>query len=273
MLKKIFFTCIGFVLMHHAIAQNDDCKAPSYLNGFEGFKMASCQYSEFNEYKFIFNDLKGKYTEQIHAGKYYRINYERLDDGGREISGVQIRQNYFNAVAASKGENLSADKNMFRFRYENRIIWMLIENAWDNNDQGYQVYIIEEASLEQEIKLNIQESMKAEGKVALYGIYFDVDKSVIKPESEQELKTLTDYLKANPAVTVFVVGHTDNTGDFAHNLALSKARAKAVVDYLILKGIDAKRLLSDGVGPLCPLTTNTTDAGKKKNRRVEVVLR
>ncbi len=150
---------------------------------------------------------------------------------------------------------------------------MLIENAWDNNDKGYQVYIIEEAALEQEIKLNIQESMKTDGKVALYGIYFDIDKSVIKPESEPELKILTDYLKANPAVTVFVVGHTDNTGDLAHNLTLSKARAKAVVDYLISKGIDAKRLFSDGVGPLCPITTNATDAGKKKNRRVEVVLR
>lgn len=269
------FFLMGFLsmaFMYNALAQTD-CKLPAYLNQFEGFEVASCQFSEFNEFKFAFNDLNKRYTEATHSGVYYRINYDILDGEERNFSGAQIRQNYFNAVIAAKGENLSSDKNMFKFRHEDKIIWMLIDNAWDDNDRGYQVYIIEEAVMEQEIKLNIQASMKSEGKVVLYGIYFDVDKSVIKPESEPQLKMLLDYMNAQPTVNVFVVGHTDMSGDFTHNMTLSKARAKSVADYLISKGVDAKRLMSDGVGPLSPVSTNATEAGKKLNRRVEVVIR
>ena len=69
-----------------------------------------------------------------------------------------------------------------------------------------------------------------------------------------------------------MVGHTDNTGLFASNMTLSKARAKAVKDYLVNKGkIAATRLGSDGVGSLCPVATNGTEEGKALNRRVEIV--
>jgi len=273
MLNYLVLWSFVFATSTSGFGQEENCKIPEYVNQFEGFNVASCKYSEFNEYKFTYNNLKGDYTEIMHSGTYYRINYERSDDGSREISGAQIRQNYFNAVMGAKGENLSSDKNMFKFRHEDKIIWMLIDNAWDDNDQGYQIYIVEETVMEQEIKMNIQEAMKTDGKIALYGIYFDTDKSNIKPESEPELKKLTDYLIANPSVNIYIVGHTDNTGELSHNMTLSKARAKAVSDYLVSKGIDAKRLTSDGVGPLCPVTTNATDAGKKKNRRVEIVLK
>ncbi|MCC6577911.1 MAG: OmpA family protein, partial [Flavobacteriales bacterium] len=67
--------------------------------------------------------------------------------------------------------------------------------------------------------------------------------------------------------------HTDNTGDFAHNMKLSKDRAAAVVSYLVSKGISQSRLNADGVGPLCPVTTNKDEEGRKKNRRVEIVLK
>lgn len=272
MIERWIFILVMLLKSIMSIAQETECKTPIYLNQFDGFMVASCQFSEYNEYKFTYNNLSGDFTENTYSGNYYRINYERSDGGSRELSGAQIRQNYYSAVMASKGENLSSDKNMFKFRNENKVIWMLIENAWDDNDLGYQVYIIEETIMEREIALNIREALKSEGKIALYGIFFDVDKSVIRPESEPELKTLLDYLITNSGVKVFIVGHTDGTGDLSHNMTLSKERAKSVVDYLVSKGIDSKRLSSDGVGPLCPVSTNLTEEGKQKNRRVEVVL-
>ncbi len=87
------------------------------------------------------------------------------------------------------------------------------------------------------------------------------------------LQALADYLKAAPSTRVIIVGHTDATGDPAANVALSRARAEAVMARLVGDyGVDAAQLAADGVGALAPLTTNQTDEGRKKNRRVEAVL-
>jgi len=120
--------------------------------------------------------------------------------------------------------------------------------------------------------MTIQEAIEKEGKATLYGILFDVGKSTIKPESADALKQITDYLNANPDVKIIIVGHTDMTGNFAGNMSLSKERAESIKNYLVTNAkIASERLQSDGVGPLCPVATNATDAGKKLNRRVEIV--
>ncbi|MEJ2438009.1 MAG: DUF4892 domain-containing protein [Sulfurovaceae bacterium] len=110
------------------------------------------------------------------------------------------------------------------------------------------------------------------GHIALYGIYFDVDKSDIKSESAPLLSEIAKLLKHNPSLSLYVVGHTDNTGTFEHNQNLSRERAESVVKFLIQKEhIDAKRLKGYGVGPLAPIATNDTEEGKAKNRRVELI--
>ena len=112
------------------------------------------------------------------------------------------------------------------------------------------------------------------GKVALYGIYFDTDKSVVKPESGPTLKEIAKLLKDRPQLKLYVVGHTDMTGSLSHNLTLSEARAKAVVDALVQNhGVAASRLAGKGVGPLAPAATNTNEKGRALNRRVELVAR
>jgi len=101
---------------------------------------------------------------------------------------------------------------------------------------------------------SLENSIKETGKVAVYGIYFDTDKSVIKPESESSLNEIAKMLNANHALKVYVVGHTDNVGSFDHNLKLSKDRADAVVKELVGKySINADRLRPFGVGPVAPL--------------------
>ncbi len=110
------------------------------------------------------------------------------------------------------------------------------------------------------------------GKVVIYSIYFDFDKADIKPESKPTLEEIAKFLKKNPDLKLYVVGHTDNVGTLDYNLNLSEKRAKAVVKELVEKyGISRDRLKGFGVGPLSPVASNDTEEGKARNRRVELV--
>ncbi|MDF7817753.1 OmpA family protein [Runella sp. MFBS21] len=108
--------------------------------------------------------------------------------------------------------------------------------------------------------------------INLEKIYFDQSSYVLKPESYPQLDELTEVLKQNTALKIEISGHTDRIGDARLNLALSENRARVVFNYLLEKGIDAKRLKYRGYGQTRPLTTNLKEEERKKNRRVEVVI-
>lgn len=101
-------------------------------------------------------------------------------------------------------------------------------------------------------------------------IQFDYNSANIKEESHSLIDEVYDLLTANPDITLLdIVGHTSSEGSDSTNLKLSKERAAAVKDYLVNKGIDAKRLSSQGKGEKEPVADNETEEGKEKNRRVE----
>jgi outer membrane protein OmpA-like peptidoglycan-associated protein len=106
--------------------------------------------------------------------------------------------------------------------------------------------------------------------VPLYNILFDVNKYVIKQESTAELERLFNLLTTNSKIRVEIGGHTDNSGAETINQPLSQNRAKAVYDWLITKGIAANRLTYKGYGSSVPIMPNTSDEGKRKNRRTEI---
>ncbi len=126
-----------------------------------------------------------------------------------------------------------------------------------------------------EIKENIAmpdiESVK-KGKVSVVvnNIFFDFNDFNLKSESDLELNRLAKLLKEHEELKIHVSGHTDAVGTDDYNLSLSKNRAKAVVDYLVGQGIDSGRLVPQGFGRSKPLAPNTTEAGRAKNRRVEI---
>jgi outer membrane protein OmpA-like peptidoglycan-associated protein len=119
---------------------------------------------------------------------------------------------------------------------------------------------------------SLASSIKESGKVAVYGIYFDTGKSILKPESKPALQEITKLLKADPNLKLYVVGHTDNTGTFDANIKLSMDRAAAVVNSLVSEySVNASRLRGYGNGPTSPVASNDTEEGKALNRRVELV--
>jgi outer membrane protein OmpA-like peptidoglycan-associated protein len=104
----------------------------------------------------------------------------------------------------------------------------------------------------------------------LEGVNFETGKSTLTPESQTILNGVAEALVANEEVKVQVSGHTDNTGSLALNRRLSKARAEAVRQYLVEKGVAADRLTSAGFGPDRPVASNRTAEGRAQNRRVEL---
>jgi OmpA-OmpF porin, OOP family len=110
------------------------------------------------------------------------------------------------------------------------------------------------------------------GKLVSYGIYFDVNKDIVKPESYGALKDIAQVLQQNPQVRVKIVGHTDADGEDAFNLDLSKRRGAAVKNELVKTfGIDASRMETDGAGETKPVAANDTPSNKAMNRRVEFI--
>ncbi len=104
----------------------------------------------------------------------------------------------------------------------------------------------------------------------LENVEFDFGKFSLRPESYTALNDLVDYLNRKPNERIEIGGHTDNVGSDAKNLVLSLERAKAIVEYLISKGISNDRLVAKGYGAEEPIEENTTDEGRQKNRRTEV---
>ncbi len=118
----------------------------------------------------------------------------------------------------------------------------------------------------------LREGIAAYGKTPVYNIHFETGSAEVRPESAEALKIISEFMKQNPSERFFVVGHTDNVGDYDMNHDLSYARANAVVGRLIDEyGVDMNQIKPVGVGPASPILSNSTEEGKARNRRVEIV--
>ncbi len=276
MKKEFFGICLMFIVSF-ATAQKDnpDCAGKNYdlFNNMEDFYLDWCESFEFKPLDIWVERGSRKITKE---GKYTKLHYHLVAGSTRKLVGKQIVTNYASAIKKVKGEVVKdSDDQGYHVSKDGKDLWIVLSvspNAGERTE--YYIEIVEQQAMKQELIANIEEALSAEGKIALYGIYFDVNKAVIKTESEAAIKEIADYLMINPKVSVFIVGHTDNTGDYMKNIKLSKDRALAIKNYLITKyKIVATRLIADGVGPLAPIASNTNEEGKKLNRRVEVVLK
>lgn len=135
---------------------------------------------------------------------------------------------------------------------------------------GETVDLVLELSPQQTDSGALAEQLEREGKVDLYGIYFDTAKATLKPESEGTLRQVLGVLQGDPALRLVIAGHTDSEGGDDYNQDLSRRRAAAVVSWLVAEGVDAGRLASEGHGETRPVADNGNGAGRALNRRVEV---
>lgn len=117
----------------------------------------------------------------------------------------------------------------------------------------------------------IDRSLADTGKAVLYGIYFDFNKAVVKPESQLQLVQIAVLLTDHADLKLVVTGHTDNQGSADYNQRLSQQRAEAIVASLVNGySIAANRLVAQGMGATTPIADNDSDSGRAKNRRVEL---
>jgi len=255
-----------------AFAQEADaegCKDHPLLTRFPGFRIDRCTMHDFGSHKFL---VGGK--EVLVEGRYTEIMYYK-NEGVKAPGAVALHGNFENAIkkigGATVGNNGEGDR-YYKIAKSGAEVWVHV-NA--TIAEQYLLTIVEKGTLKQDIEANadaLGAGLKSDGKIAVYGIQFDTGKAELKPASEPALAEIAKLLKAQPALKLHVVGHTDNVAGLELNLKLSRARAEAVVQALTTRfGISAVRLIPHGVGPVAPVTSNDAETGRAKNRRVELV--
>jgi flagellar motor protein MotB len=188
------------------------------------------------------------------------VYYSRSDiDAIYWYGTVQTSESLFH-VSLYSGIQDDGERNLKRFHGRPLIFLHIIETSDFKT------------SLEIVTAEHMTEKINQTGSVALYGIQFEFNSATLTTESEATLNEVAKTLSTNHTLSLFVVGHTDNIGDYSYNQNLSSQRAVSVRNALInTYGIDPQRLTAVGVGPVAPVATNATDEGKAKNRRVELV--
>ena len=239
----------------------------------------SFKESQFDSYEFTVTKGKTTTKERVEGHKLVYCYYFDKS-AGAPPSGLQIARNYQNAIAKIGGVVLydgaaigaGYNRTTFRVTKDGAETWAEMTTT---SAGGYYLTIVERQAMKQDVTANadaLKSGLAQNGHVEVAGIFFDFGKSDVKPESAAALKEIAKLLQATPALRMWVVGHTDSVGSAEGNVALSNARAVAIVKYLTQNlGVDAKRLSPHGAGPYAPVAANTTEEGRAKNRRVELV--
>ena len=197
--------------------------------------------------------LKGIITDDM-SKKPLEATVEIIDNK-QNISIATFTSNsssgkYLVSLPAGKNYGIAVKKEGYLFHSEN--------------------FDIASAAAFQEVVKNISlKSVDVGSTIVLKNIFFDLGKATLRPESTNELERLGKLLYDNPTLKIEISGHTDNKGSAELNKKLSDGRAKAVVDYLISKGITGDRLTYVGYGKEQPIASNDTEDGRQQNRRTE----
>jgi OmpA-OmpF porin, OOP family len=248
-------------------AQDDDkpkdaegCADSPLLSRFPGSIINSCINKEYEQADFPMGDTQKHLEGEFHS-------WDIATRPG--TSEIQIFRNFqtalknagFTADYASSPEQLVAHKGA---------TWIFIDSR---GDYYYQT-IVTTKDMKQEVTADassLSDEISKSGHVAIYGIHFDTGKAAIQPDSETVLNEIVKLLQQTPDLKLRIEGHTDNQGNAAANQALSEKRAQAVVSWLTAHGIAVARLSAKGLGQTQPVSDNSTEDGRAKNRRVELV--
>jgi outer membrane protein OmpA-like peptidoglycan-associated protein len=191
------------------------------------------------------------------------------DDGGRPLEGVIVSVKQGARVPYSKLSDVKGRVLLVvpsGFRYELRFVSLDVSQT-----DHVEVFDIPEED-EQRFNLIMTYTPPTEKVFILKGVYFDTNKTTLKPASTKALTNLYEYLKMKSSVVIELSGHTDSVGSDVDNQVLSEGRAKSVREWLVKKGIAPERMTAVGFGESRPIDTNDTAAGRENNRRTEVLV-
>ncbi len=213
----------------------------------------------------------GKTIDDTAEGKFWHLAYQ-LEN--RDTSRDEIMANYAAEAERVGGEVLDRSGTRMRLRIVNRgggTTWAILDTRANG---AYEIEIIDEAGLDLSLEFDsaaMFDALTRDGKVAIYGILFDVNLADLRPGSGEVIDTVAEVLKANPDLRVEVQGHTDSTGAAERNRQLSLERARSVAAALALYGVEPNRIVPRGFGPDQPVADNADEQGRQQNRRVELV--
>ncbi|MCM8803968.1 MAG: DUF4892 domain-containing protein, partial [Candidatus Omnitrophica bacterium] len=281
--KLIKILIFIFLLMGLAYSQEDveGSKDHPIISRYPGSYIYHYDQKDFDEFEILLGPVKSSSDEDIKKAKKEKLegkitkiqyqvpknrspfevfkNYEEAVKKagfdilylarGSEISGIRrFLYSYFWDVYATRDD----ENNFFYLSAKNKtgniVISICVLPRWDGPIAL--LGIVEMKEMEKGLikAEDIYQSIMREGHIAIYSIYFDFDKTDIKPESKPALDEIANFLKSNPKIKLYIVGHTDNVGKLEYNMDLSRKRAEAVVKELVEKyGIEKERLKPFGV--------------------------
>jgi len=257
-------SCLTLAFLFPTPARGDDaegCKDSPLITRFPGSEIHSCENKEFDQAEM---PLKGDETKTV-EGEYHYWDYGTRDG----VSEIQVFRNFQTALK-NAGFTIDYELSPDRITAHKGSTWL----ALDNRGSFYYQTIVTIKEMTQEVTADasaLADEIARSGHVAVYGIHFATGQAAIEAGSEQTLNEIVKLLGATPALKLRVEGYTDNVGQAAANQALSERRAQAVVAWLTSHGVEASRLAARGLGQSNPVADNSTEDGRAKNRRVELV--
>ena len=263
---RYLLLCFALTFAVHVCAAQDakGCKDSPLISRFPGSVITDCKETADDLYSF----RTGNNTEKKIEGKFLHITYRYPTTASK----AQVVRNLKTAVKTA-GYVFALDTGDYGDFYVHLgKTWIYVGVSGGN---WYEEVFVTETTLTQEVVANaaaLSGGLATSGHAVVNGILFDTGKADVKPESAPALEEVAKLLKQNPALKVYVVGHTDNVGALAANIDLSKRRAASVVQALTTQyGIPAIRLQAYGDGPYAPVASNDSEDGRTLNRRVELV--
>lgn len=240
-------------------------------------------------------------TPVLVEGRIFRDKFA-LASGGRKYSATEFHRNYQNAIEALGGRRISTsqytrevvaaaggrkaiEQHLFGavaipdYRHESYRLDAPGKEYWIEVSTGAiplhgYVVVLERKAMEQSLGFldaaQMQQALDRDGRVALQ-VNFDTDKASLRADAQAVIAEVGKLLEADPGLRLSIEGHTDDSGGAEHNQALSTARARSVLGALVGLGVDPARLQSRGFGQDRPVADNATEAGRARNRRVELV--
>jgi OmpA-OmpF porin, OOP family len=268
-MKKLFISLASMLISISTVTAQDaeGCKDYPFFSRMPNFFITGCSQN--------FNKLEYFVSEEVldtKEGDLTTISYSYPDDTSLKApSQLQVLRNYENAITKLGGKKIYVGDQYLSYSLKKNSKEYIICVVMSNGNIVHNLSVLEIALMKQEITANeMLDALNKDGYIAL-NILFETGKSAIQKESLPIVDQIFELMKSDATLKVSIEGHTDNIGNAAGNKKLSNDRAKAVVDALVAKGVDKKRMSFVGWGQEKPVADNRSEDGRAKNRRVEIV--